>query len=212
MLKLLLITLIFTQVSFGQVKSDDYEIYSLILEELLNSNNDGNKESVLIIERFVNRFKLSDYELFDYETDSVTSSDISFLYANGVEKSFIQKLQKDLTLKTAIKELTSDFENQPIIQADLLESDNLSFETIGFEKYESFFRKRGWKSNSWKRIERKYGVEKVIELSKVNYEGNFATTYFGLHCGGLCGNGFFIILERINGEWSTIARINLWES
>lgn len=212
MLKLLLITLIFTQVSFGQVKSDDYEIYSLILEELLNSNNDGNKESVLIIERFVNRFKLSDYELFDYETDSVTNSDISFLYANGVKKSFIQKLQKDLTLKTAIKELTSDFENQPIIQADLLESDNLSFETIGFEKYESFFRKRGWKSNSWKRIERKYGVEKVIELSKVNYEGNFATTYFGLHCGGLCGNGFFIILERINGEWSTIARINLWES
>lgn len=198
--------------SFGQVKSDDYEIYSLILEELLNSNNDGNKESVLIIERFVNRFKLSDYELFDYETDSVTNSDISFLYANGVKKSFIQKLQKDLTLKTAIKELTSDFENQPIIQADLLESDNLSFETIGFEKYESFFRKRGWKSNSWKRIERKYGVEKVIELSKVNYEGNFATTYFGLHCGGLCGNGFFIILERINGEWSTIARINLWES
>jgi len=212
MLKLLLITLIFTQVSFGQVKSDDYEIYSLILEELLNSNNDGNKESVLIIERFVNRFKLSDYELFDYETDSVTSPDISFLYANGVKKSFIQKLQKDLTLKTAIKELMSDFENQPIIQVDLLESDNLSFETISFEKYESFFGKRKRKSNSWKRIKRKYGVEKVIEFSKVNYEGNFATTYFGLNCGGLCGNGLFIILERINGEWSTIARINLWES
>lgn len=212
MLKSLLIILIFTQVSIGQVKSDDYKIYSLIINELLNSNNDSKNESVLIIDRYVNRFKLSDYEIFDYETDSVTSSDINFLYANGVQKSFIQKLQNDLTLKTAIKELTSDIQNQPVIQVDLLDSYNFSFESISYEKYQSLFGKRRLKRNSWKKIERKYGVEKVIELSKVNYSGNYATTYFGLHCGGLCGNGFFVVLERVNGNWSTIAKINLWES
>nr|WP_298997316.1 hypothetical protein [uncultured Allomuricauda sp.] len=210
--KLLTSILLVSQLSFSQTEKDDYEIYASILAEQLKFGISDETDSIVLIEQFVNKHDVSDYELFDYKTDSIHGSDINFLSSNGVSKSFINRLKNESELRKVIKELTDDFTIQPKIKAELLSTNYLNIQSISTEKFNSYFRKKRWRKNAWKRIKRKYGTDNIIEFSKVNYNGNFATTYCGINCGGLCGNGFFIVLERIDEKWKTIALINLWES
>jgi phage pi2 protein 07 len=210
--KLLTIILLVSQLSFSQTEKDDYEIYSLILTEQLNFGIDKKTDSIVLIEQFVNKLNISDYELFDYKTDSISNSDINFINSNGVPDSIIKRIINEPELRNSIKYLTSDFDKQPKIKTELLSTEYLNVQDITSKKFYSYFGRKGWNKNGWKRIIRKYGTENIVAFSKINYNGNFATTYCEIHCEGLCGNGFFIILERVNGKWKRIASINLWES
>ncbi len=209
--KLLTLILLISQLSFSQTEKDDYELYSLILTDILELGNTSKTDSILLIEKYNNRFEKSDYEIFDPKYDSVTKLDYSYvsIYKDTV---FLKRLLKEPVLKKIIVDLTSDFENHPKIMADLLTKDNLFVRPISSEKFSSFFGKKGWRKNSWKKINKKYGIREVVELSKIHFEKNLASAYYGVRCGGLCGNGGFVIFEKINGQWEILTTINMWES
>ena len=197
--------------SFSQTEKDDYKLYSIILTDILEFGNTSKTDSILLIEKYKNQFEKSDYEIFDPKYDSVTKLDYSLVNINK-DTIFLKRLLKEPILKKVIVDLTSDFENHPILKTDLLTKDNLFIRPISSEKYLSFFGKKGWRKNSWKKIRRKYGIGEVVELSKIHYEKNLASVYYGIHCGGLCGNGGFVIFEKIDGEWRVLTTINMWES
>ncbi|MFD0835105.1 hypothetical protein ACFQ0I_04975 [Mariniflexile aquimaris] len=211
MKKLLLIILFTSQLSFSQAEKDDYKLYSIILSDILEFGKTSNTDSILLIDKYENQFKKSDYEIFDPKYDSVTKLDYSFvsIYKDTV---FLKRLLKEPILKKIVVDLTSDFKNHPKIKTDLLNINNLFIQPISSEKFSSFFGKKGWRKNSWKRINRKYGIGQVVELSKIHYERNLASVYYGVRCGGLCGNGGFVIFEKINGQWKILTTINMWES
>lgn len=209
--KLLILILLISQLSFSQTEKDDYELYSLILTDILELGKTSKIDSILLIEKYENQFSKSDYEIFDPKYDSITKLDFSYvsIYKDTI---FLKRLLKEPILKKVVVDLTSDFKNHPKIKTDLLAKDNLSIQPISSEKFSSFFGKKGWRKNSWKRINRKYGIGQVIELSKIHYEKNLASVYYGIRCGGLCGNGGLVIFEKVNGQWEILTTINIWES
>jgi len=213
MLKTLLLTILFiSQLAFSQAEKNDYELYSLILSEQLELGTKSTLDSIVLIEKFENKFN-NLYEVFDSKSDSISNSVINFLLINtGNDTIFIKRLIKETEFRKSVYGMTSDFGLSPKIDANLLSTDQLNIQTITSEKYYSFFGKKFKRKNPWKRIIKKYGTRNVVEFSKVKYNGNLASVYFGIHCGGLCGNGRIVIFEKANGVWKILTSINQWES
>lgn len=42
--------------------------------------------------------------------------------------------------------------------------------------------------------------------------GNYAYVHVGMTCGGLCGHGEILLLERRDGEWRYAEQIVEWDS
>ncbi len=209
----LLLLLLVSQLSFSQTEKDNYEIYSLVLTDCLKFGINSKQDSIVLIEQYNSEFKKSDYEIFDPKSDSITKTDINFLYiSTDRDTVFIKRVIKEPLLKKVIVDFTVDFNIQPKLNSEFLTADNLNIQSITSKKFRSFFGKKHWRKNSWKRIKRKYGVDKVIELSKINYSENFCSVYYGIHCGGLCGRGAMVVCEKIKGKWIILTAINLRES
>ncbi len=201
-----------SQLAFSQIEKTDYELYSLILSEQLELGTKSTVDSIILIKKFENKFS-NLYEVFDSKPDSISNSDINFLSINtGNDTIFIKRLIKEKEFRESVYRLTSDFGINPKISADLLSTDQLNIQSISSEKYYSFFGKKFKRKNPWKRIIKKYGTRNVVEFSKVKYNRSFASVYFGIHCGGLCGNGRIVIFEKVNGIWKILTSINQWES
>ena len=213
MKKLLTLILLVTQLSFSQTEKDDYEIYSLVLTEYLEFGINNKTDSIVLIEQYNNEFKKSDYEIFDPKSDSINKTDVNFLYiSTNRDTVFIKRVIKEPELKKVITDFAVDFDNQPKLNPEFLATDNLNIQSITSKKFYSFFGKKRWRKNSWKRIKRKYGVDNVVELSKIIYNEDFCSVYYGIHCGGLCGSGGIVVCEKIKGKWKILTVINLWES
>ena len=155
MKKLFILLLLVCQLSFSQTEKDDYEIYASILTEQLKFGINNKTDSIILIDQFVNKLDVSDYELFEYKTDSINSSDVNYLSSNGVSKSFINRLINEPELRKVIQEFTTDFNIQPKIEAELLSTSYLNIQSISSKKYDSYFENKRWKKNTWKRIKRK---------------------------------------------------------
>jgi hypothetical protein len=210
--KVLFIMFLTAQSTFSQVEKADYEFYSLIISEQLELGIKSSIDSVLLIEQFENRFD-NLYEVFDSKSDSISNSDINFISINtGNDTIFIKRLINESKFRKSVYGLTSDFGLSPKINSNLLSTDKLNIQSITSKKYYSFFGRKFKRKNPWKRIIKKYGTRKVIEFSKVKYNGDLASVYFGIHCGGLCGNGRIVIFEKVNGVWGILTSINQWES
>ena len=210
MKNLLIFILFISQLSFSQTEKDDYELYSMILTQRLDLGNKSEKEKILLIGQFMKEFD-GNYEVLDHKSDTITQLDLNMLYSMTYkDTTFIKRVSKERDLRNVITQLTSDKSEHPKIQAKLLRTQSIDIETITDKKFSSFFGNNRRIDKGWKRIEKKYGTEKVVEFSQVNYNGQFASTYYGIHCGGLCGAGNIVIFEKINGKWKILTEINLW--
>lgn len=208
--KLLLTILFISQLSFSQTEKDDHEIYSLILAERLELGKSLENDKIVLIEQFMDEFD-GTYHVFSHENDSITKSDLSLLYSMTYkDTTFLKRVVKEKELREVVVQLTSDKTANPKIKADLLHTPSIEIETITNKKYNSYFKKLRLINRGWNGIERKYNTNKVVEFSKVNYHGQFASTYYAIHCGGLCGAGNIVIFEKVNGKWKIVTEINLW--
>ena len=207
MLKKLLTLIFFTcLLSFSQTEKDDYELYSLILNQRLELG----KEKMVLIEQLMEEFDES-YEVLDHKSDSITKLDLNMLYSMTFkDTTFIKRISKEKDLRNVIIKLTSDKSKHPKISAKLLQKKSTEIETITYGKFVSFFKNKKRIEKGWKRIEKKYGTDKFVEFSQVRYKGKFASTYYGIHCGSLCGSGNIIVFEKVNGKWKILTEINLW--
>lgn len=208
--KLLTLILLISQLSFSQTEKDDYELYSLILTQRLELGNKTGKEKIVLIEQFMDEFD-GDYEVLDHKSDTITKLDLNILYSTTYkDTTFIKRISKERHLRNVIIQLTSDKSEHPKIEAELLQKQLIEIETITDKKFSSFFGSNRQIEKGWKRIKKKYGTNKVVEFSQINYNRQFAATYYGIHCGGLCGSGNIVVFEKVNGNWKILTEINLW--
>lgn len=210
--KLLILTILISQLSFSQREKDDYELYSMILKQRLELGMNLEKEKIVLIEQFRDEYDRI-YEIFEHKYDTITQSDLSMLHSMTYkDTTFLKRVTKEKDLRDVITQLTSNKSEHPEIKAELLRKPLIEIETITDRKFNSFFGRYKSSHRGWKRIEKKYGTNQIIEFSQVNYNGQFASTYYGIHCGSLCGSGNIVIFEKVNGEWKILTEINLWMS
>jgi len=210
MKKLLIFIFLVSQLSFSQTEKDDYELYSMILTQQLELGNKSEKDKILLLEQFMEEFD-GNYEVLDHKSDTITKLDLNMLYIMTYKDStFIKRISNEKDLRNVIVQLTSDKSEHPKIRANLLNTQSIEIETITDKKFSSFFGNSKRIDKGWKRIEKKYGTAKVVEFSQVNYNGQFASTYYGIRCGSLCGSGNIFVFEKINEKWEILTEINLW--
>lgn len=212
--KLLLIILFLSNLSFSQTDKDNYEIYSKVISEQLKFRIDNKTDSIILIEQYVPKFPPEFDIVADFTADSIPDWAYNFLYTQTYRnEEFVKRIKNDKELKNAIKEFTTDFNNHPKLNAELLKTDRLNIQIITSEKYYSYFGKKFKRiDKAWKRIKKKYGTRNVIEFSKVKYYKNFAIVFCEHHCGGLCGSGNMVVFEKKNGKWVILSEINFWMS
>ncbi|MEH6765971.1 MAG: hypothetical protein V7655_15815 [Aequorivita antarctica] len=210
--KLLILTILISQLSFSQTEKDDYELYSMILTQRLELGINSEKEKIVLIEQFMDESDES-YQILDHKIDTITKLDLSMIYIMTYkDTTFLKRIAIERDLRNVITQLTSDKSKHPKIKAELLRKPLIEIETITDRKFSSFFGRFRSLRRSWKRIEKKYGTNEVVEFSQVNYNGRFASAYYAIHCGGLCGSGNIIVFEKINGKWKILTELNLWMS
>jgi hypothetical protein len=69
--------------------------------------------------------------------------------------------------------------------------------------------------NFWERFYKKYpNSSGLVYFSKVGFNDRHdqAFVYMGRSCGGLCGAGEYVLLNKVNGEWVVRNEQDLWVS
>lgn len=82
-------------------------------------------------------------------------------------------------------------------------------ELIDKREFESIFEKGGW----WEDYYKKYpGAQGFLTLSRVGFNphGDQALFYAGNGCGGKCGTGSYVVMERIGSNWKMLKEIISW--
>jgi hypothetical protein len=164
----------------------------------------------VLIEQFKDEFD-EDYEIFDNTSDSITKLELNMLYImTAKDTSFMKRVSKEKGLRDVIVQLTNDQTEHPKIKAELIHIQSLEITTITDEKFRSFFGKSSRIEKVWERIVKKYETDKVFKFSQVNYTGQFAATYYEIHCGSLCGSGNMVVFEKVNRKWNILTEICFW--
>lgn len=73
----------------------------------------------------------------------------------------------------------------------------------------------GTPGDVWGRYYEKYpGSSGLFRLSRVgfNSDGTQAAFYISNHCGGLCGGGHFVIMEKVDASWKVMQEVQVWVS
>jgi len=88
----------------------------------------------------------------------------------------------------------------------------VNYQLIDAAKETSIFRKGG---GSWDAFYQQYpGSSGIVTLSRVGFgvDGTQALFYFEKVCGGLCGGGYYVAMEKRDSGWVIGAEINIWVS
>lgn len=58
------------------------------------------------------------------------------------------------------------------------------------------------------------GSPGIMTFSRVGFseDGTQALFYLSNHCGGLCGTGMYVVMEKRNGKWAIEKEIEMWIS
>ncbi len=214
MRKTLTIILIFSlNFGFAQSEKDDYEIYSVVLTDRLENWFENHFKKIVLINQYENRFERDIDGITEYTPDSLADYQVNMVYIYSSPETFAPKFIENTTLRKLLADLESDFDNHPKIKTELLDIGQIEIDTISTEKYYRHFGKKFKRiEKGWKKIEKKFGTNMIIELSKIKYQDNYATFYYGHHCGGLCGAGRLIMMEKTDGKWKILGEFRLWDS
>ena len=86
------------------------------------------------------------------------------------------------------------------------------YEIVASSEMHSIF---GTSGDVWGRYYEKYpNSTGLLRLSRVgfNSDGNQAAFYISNYCGGLCGGGYFVIMEKVNSNWKVVQEVQVWVS
>ena len=86
------------------------------------------------------------------------------------------------------------------------------YEIVASSEIHSIF---GTPGNAWGRYYKKYpNSTGLLRLSRVGFDshGNRAAFYVSNSCGGLCGDGYFVIMEKVDSNWKVVEDDHLWVS
>lgn len=184
---------------YGQ-SYNEYEIYSTIINN--KEINWTNKNTILVIRNV----ELGDdsNELLNY-----LKADQELILSGFFDDESVKKYETDQNYQDALLGLLKTSTKKIKIKAFINPVFNLK--SINKRKFISFLKQDP--NRGWNQINRHYQSNWVVEFSEVSFSGNYAAVYYGYHCGGLCGSGQLLVLEKKeSANWVVISRINLWMS
>jgi hypothetical protein len=88
----------------------------------------------------------------------------------------------------------------------------IPYQIVASSEIHSIF---GTPGDIWGRYYEKYpNSTGLLRLSRVgfNSDGNQAALYASTYCGGLCGSGYFVIMEKIDSNWKVVQEVEVWVS
>ena len=88
----------------------------------------------------------------------------------------------------------------------------VDYELVDATQLDSIFKNN---REGWLTYYRRFpGAQGVLTLSRAGFsgDGTQALFYWSNRCGGLCGAGMYVVLEKSNGRWVTAKEIQMWMS
>ncbi|HKC62384.1 MAG TPA: hypothetical protein VKB86_02045 [Pyrinomonadaceae bacterium] len=168
---------------------EQYAVYSVLLNEIHNSPEDGSQVKLIVIND-------------QTSGDNVTKQSPEYIFQS-------YKVSLSPEFQAALK----DYEAKNKEPQRLIGSFDLKVDYVLLNKkdFDAFF-----KGNSyWKDYYRKYpNSPGYITLSKVGFDPDMkhALVYVGIDCGGLCGDGSYRLLTKEDGVWKETKRLSFWAS
>src|SRR5580693_2613824 len=83
----------------------------------------------------------------------------------------------------------------------------LPYQIVASSEMQSIF---GTPGDVWGRYYEKYpNAMGLLTLSRVGFnpDGNRAAFYISNSCGGLCGGGYFVIMEKVDSNWKVVQEV-----
>lgn len=179
----------------ADVSAEEYAVYSALLA---NTFVDADKQDTSDEQIKVKLLVIKDQT----STDSTTEVD-SAKTAQYFRQAF----------PTLTEEVVKDYRARNIAPAQLKDSFDLKLKhvLIGKQKLQKIFKGAGW----WQEFYKRYpNSEGLVVLSRVGFNTsmNQVLVYIGHTCGGLCGTGHYVMLEKGAGGWRVVKRLMVWIS
>lgn len=172
--------------------AEEYAVYSAVITEMFAGGrvtfDTQNKIKLLVIKDMTVTDVLTDYE----EQNEVYFGRMFPTLAEGVVKDYKARNKEPARLKDSF-EL------------------NIKHVMVKKEKIEKMFAGRGWWQEFYKTYPDSGGL---IVLSRVGFSPatNQALVYIQHGCGGLCGTGNYVLLEKSGARWQVVKRSMVWIS
>jgi len=196
--------------SFSQTETDDYEIFTEIINKELKSNNKIKANSVIVIKDFDESFDKLSHIYLAYK-DSTFHGHEEYLIKRNTDSLFLKRYHNEPNFKSVILGLIDNFNNHPIINKKQLKQTDVPVKLVNQAEYTSFFKKSYSEiDKGWRKFKNKYHTPFVFEFSKVHYTGDIAAIYSQKRCEFKCGSGDVTLLEKVNNKWMILAEINLY--
>ena len=185
--------------SARQATSDDqvYEVYSATIRELFLKNDDGTKSPDDLAERLI---VVKDHTIsYRPEREDDAAKTALFWTISGVVfdvrtvEDFNRKCKDSISLQTHFT-----LPGKQVLISD--------------QELDQFF---GDKGSRWQGFYERYPKSNgFISVSRVGFNPDHsqAFLYAAASCGGLCGEGYYVLLGKDGGVWSVKRKTMLWIS
>lgn len=184
---------------YGQ-SYNEYEIYSTIINN--KEINWTNKNTILVIRNV----ELDDDSKWFLEE---LKADQELILSGFFDDESAKKYETNQNYQDALLGLLKTSTQKIKIKSFINPVFNLT--SINKRKFISFLKPDI--NKGWNQIDKKFQSNWVVEFSDVSFSGNYAAVYYGYYCGGLCGSGQLLVLEKKeSANWVVISTINLWMS
>jgi len=126
-------------------------------------------------------------------------------------KEISEELQKEFP---ALQPASVDSLREVIIQpAKFRHSFHLpvAYEFVDNAEIDAIFKQGGWWTDYYKRYPNSQGI---LSLSRVGFspDGKQAVFFANNYCGGKCGTGAYVVMERTESSWRVAKEILIWVS
>jgi hypothetical protein len=135
------------------------------------------------------------------------------LDANGQPTPWAEAAKSLLKKVPLLEPATTDaFRKANAQQASLRRSfdHGIDYELVDSAQLDSIF-----KSGDWPAYYKQFpGSQGILALSRVGFsaDGTQSLFYVTNRCGGLCGAGFYVVMEKRDGGWAIVKEIETWVS
>jgi len=87
----------------------------------------------------------------------------------------------------------------------------IDYELVDADRIDAIFKNGGWWPDYYKAFP---GAQGVLGLSRVGFsaDGGQALFYAGNSCGGKCGTGSYVLMQKRDGRWAIAKEIVMWVS
>lgn len=121
MKKSILILLLFPIIIFSQSTNADYEIYSTVINEIIENELEGEiaTDKIFIIRKYKEKWERDEIKWIKVEIDSMETNKYGFP-GFLLSKSVIEKFYNEPELRNSITGLNENYINHPILEKNLI--------------------------------------------------------------------------------------------